>query len=246
MFSKFSVKKPMTVIVAVLLVIILGVISFTSITTDMLPSMDLPYVAVITTYPGASPEKVEQAVTKPLEQTLSTTGGVEAVTSVSSENMSMVILQFTQGTNMDSAMIEMSGSVDRVKAMLDDAVGTPTLMKINPDMLPVMVASVDIDGKTAYETSRVVQDTVIPALERVEGVASVTATGLVEEKLQITLNQEKIDALNKKILASIDESLAEKQAELEQAAAQLAEGRKQAEDGLNQASSAVDQAQQGL
>ena len=211
MFSKFSVKKPMTVIVAVLLVIILGVISFTSITTDMLPSMDLPYVAVITTYPGASPEKVEQAVTKPLEQTLSTTGGVEAVTSVSSENMSMVILQFTQGTNMDSAMIEMSGSVDRVKAMLDDAVGTPTLMKINPDMLPVMVASVDIDGKTAYETSRVVQDTVIPALERVEGVASVTATGLVEEKLQITLNQEKIDALNKKILASIDESLAKLQ-----------------------------------
>lgn len=246
MFSKFSVKKPMTVIVAVLLVIILGVISFTSITTDMLPSMDLPYVAVITTYPGASPEKVEQAVTKPLEQTLSTTGGVEAVTSVSSENMSMVILQFTQGTNMDSAMIEMSGSVDRVKAMLDDAVGTPTLMKINPDMLPVMVASVDIDGKTAYETSRVVQDTVIPALERVEGVASVTATGLVEEKLQITLNQEKIDALNKKILASIDESLAEKQAELEQAAAQLAEGRKQAEDGLKQAASAVEQAQQGL
>ena len=160
MFAKFSVKKPMTVIVAVLLVIILGVISFTSITTDMLPSMDLPYVAVITTYPGASPEKVEQSVTKPLEQTLSTTGGVEGITSISSENMSMVILQFTQGTNMDSAMIEMSGSVDRVKAQLDDAVGAPTLMKINPDMLPVMVASVDIDGKTAYETSKVVQDTV--------------------------------------------------------------------------------------
>ena len=246
MFAKFSVKKPMTVIVAVLLVIILGVISFTSITTDMLPSMDLPYVAVITTYPGASPEKVEQSVTKPLEQTLSTTGGVEGITSISSENMSMVILQFTQGTNMDSAMIEMSGSVDRVKAQLDDAVGAPTLMKINPDMLPVMVASVDIDGKTAYETSKVVQDTVIPALERVEGVASVTATGLVEEKLQITLNKDKIDALNKKVLASIDASLAEKQTELEEAAKKLADGKKQAEEGLTQAQAAVKQAQEGL
>ena len=128
--SKFSVKKPMTIFVAVVLVCILGFISFTSMRTDLLPKMDLPYVMVLTTYPGASPEKIEQTVTKPLEQTLATTSGIKNVTSTSNENSSMVLLEFTQGTNMDSAMIEMSGKIDMVKGSLDDAVGTPTLLKI--------------------------------------------------------------------------------------------------------------------
>ena len=134
--SKFSVKKPMTIFVAVIMVCILGFISFTSMTTDLLPKMDLPYVAVFTTYPGASPEKIEQTVTKPLEQTLSTASGIKNVTSISNENTSVVILEFTQETNMDSAMIEISNSVDMVKSNLDDAVGTPTLIKINPDICP--------------------------------------------------------------------------------------------------------------
>ena len=168
--SKFSVKKPMTIFVAVVLVCILGFISFTSMTTDLLPRMDLPYVMVLTTSPGASPEKIEQTVTKPLEQALSTTSGVKSVTSSSNENSSMVLLEFTQGTNMDSAVIEMSGNIDIVKANLDDAAGTPTLIKINPDMMPVMVASVDIDGKDITETSKIVSDTILPEFERIDGV----------------------------------------------------------------------------
>ena len=88
MLSKFSVKKPLTVFVAVILVMLMGAISFTNMQTDLLPSLDLPYVAVITAYPGASPEKVEQAVTKPLEKGLSTTSGIKEVQSISSENTS--------------------------------------------------------------------------------------------------------------------------------------------------------------
>ena len=209
MFSKFSVRKPFTVFVAVILVILLGVISFTRMSTDLLPQMTLPYAAVITTYPGASPEKVEVSVTKPVEQALATTSGVEKVTSVSSANTSMVILQFTQDTNMDSAMIEMSGSLDLIKGQLDDSIGSPMIMKIDPDMLPVMVASVDMDGKDSREITSLVQDTVVPEFERISGVASVTAMGLVEDSLKVTLNDEKIDALNQKVLASVDESLSE-------------------------------------
>ena len=131
-------------------------------------------------------------MTKPLEKALATTSGIEKVTSVSSENSSMVLVQFVQGTNMDSAMIDMNGKIDLVKGQFDDAVGAPTLMKINPDILPVMIASVDVDGKDALEASSIVSETVMPAMERVQGVASVDAMGLVEKSIRVTLDQEKI------------------------------------------------------
>ncbi len=215
----------MTVIVGVVLVIILGIISFTSMTTDLLPSIDLPYVAVITAYPGASPEKVELTVTKPLEQVLSTTSGVEEINSISSENSSMVIIQFTQGTNMESAMIEMNGNIDMVKSQLDDEVGTPMLIKINPDMLPIVVASVDFDGKDITETSKKVTEEIIPEFERLDGVASVSGTGIIEESLQISLKQEKIDKLNNRILKSIDGKLSQTKAELDKAEKALQDGK---------------------
>lgn len=269
MLSKFSVKKPMTVFVCMILVILLGVISFTKMPTDLLPSMDLPYVAVITTYPGASPEKVELTVTKPLEKVLATTSGIEDVTSVSSENSSMIMLQFVQGTNMDSAMIELSGKIDLVKAQLDSNVGLPQIMKINPDMLPVMIASVDIEGADVAQTSRTVQEEIVPAFERISGIASVGTTGLIEKQLQITLNQQKIDALNQKILNTIDQKLKETQTQLDegeaalqsakaqlnnesskqsgkltQAENQLAQGKQQLQQALDALPAAMEQAQQ--
>ena len=142
--AKYSVKRPYTVFVAVILIIVLGVISFTNMTTDLLPNMEFPYIMVITTYPGASPEKVEAAVTKPLEAVLGTTGGLKNISSSSQENASMITLEFEQTTNMDSAMIEVSNNIDLVAGQLDDAVGVPMFLEISADMLPVMVASVDM------------------------------------------------------------------------------------------------------
>lgn len=225
MLPRFSVKKPLTVIVAVILVIVLGFISFSKMRTDLLPEMDLPYVVVMTTYPGASPEKVELSVTKPLESSLSTVSGIENVTSVSSENSSMVIFEFSSGTNMDTAVIELSNKIDLVKGQLADGVSAPMLMKINPDLLPVMVASADIDGKSVEEASQAVRDTVLPALQRVSGVASVDAMGLVEKQLRVTLNQEKVDRLNDKILAAVDEGLVKAQQQLKDGEQQLAQGK---------------------
>ncbi|MEG2021152.1 MAG: efflux RND transporter permease subunit [Oscillospiraceae bacterium] len=183
MLSKFSVKKQYTVLVAVVMVIVLGVISFMGLTTDLLPAIELPYIIVVTTYPGASPEKVEQTVTKPLESVLSTTSGIKNVSSTSNENSSMVMLEFEQGTNMDSATIELSGNIDLVSAQLPDEVGTPMLMKISPDMLPIMVASVDVNGMDIKQVSAYVENTVLPELERIDGIASVQSSGLVSEKL---------------------------------------------------------------
>ncbi len=226
MLSKFSVKKPLTIIVSAILVSILGFISFSKMTTDLLPSMDLPYVIVMTTYPGASPEKVELSVTKPLEQALVTTSGIKGINSISRENSSMIMLEFEQGINMDSIIIEMNSKLDMVKGQLGDEIGTPMFMKMNPDMMPIMVASVDYNGKDVKDLSEYVSNEVIPEFERIEGVASVSGTGLVEESIKVQLNEDKINEINNKVLATVDSSLAEAQAKLDQGKKQIAESKK--------------------
>ncbi len=230
MLSRLSVKRPMTIFICVVLALILGVMSFINMTTDLLPSMDLPYVIAYTTYMGASPEQVEQSVTKALESALATTGGVKNITSVSQENVSIVVLEFEEGTGMDSAMIEMSASLDQIAGSLPEGAGSPVLMKLNPDMLPIMVLAVDSDGMQREALSRFTAETVIPALERVDGVASVTGSGLVESQIRVELEQEKIDALNSKVLRAVSSTLADAEQELKKARRELNDGKKKLEE----------------
>jgi len=232
MLSQFSVKRPYTVLVAVVLVIVLGIISFTTMTTDLLPDIELPYVVVFTPYPGASPEQVEEAVTKPLESALGTAGGLKTISSISNENTSIIILEFLQDVNMDSAVIELANSIDLVAAQLDSAVGKPMLLRINPEMIPVLVATVHLEGKDVGAVSEFVTETLLPAYERLDGVASVEAAGLIKKELQVKLNQEKIDELNEKVLADLEATFAEKQAELEEAEAELEEAKEKLDDEL--------------
>lgn len=229
--SKYCVKKPFTVVVAVIMVIVLGMISFTSMTTDLLPAMELPYVMVVTSYPGASPERVEAAVTAPLEAGLGTVSGVKNVTSTSSENVSMVALEFEQDTNMDSAMVALSTALDQIKGALPETAQNPMLMQLSPDMLPVMIASVDMEDMDIYELTEFVDSDVIPGFERLDGVASVSGTGMVEKTLQVTLNQEKINEVNTQVLASVDDKLAEAKQELDDARQKVEDGRAELENG---------------
>lgn len=222
MLSKFSVNKPYTVVVAVILVIILGFISFTGMKTDLLPSMNLPYAIVVTTYPGATPEEVETVVTKPVEQSMATVSNIKTVASQSSENMSMVILEFHQETNMDSVTLEMRENLDLISsAWTDDTIASPMIMKINPDMMPVMVASVDNEGMDHDQLSAFVSETILPGFERIEGVASVTATGLADESIKVTIDQERIDLVNDAIAAAIDGDINKARSALNQARKEL-------------------------
>ena len=230
MLSRFSVKKPMTVFVAVVLVLILGVMSFINMTTDLLPNMDLPYAVAYTTYIGASPEQVEQSVTKPMESALAATSGLKNITSVSQENVSIVVMEFEEGVGMDSAMIEMNAALDQLSGSLPDAAGSPILMKINPDLLPIMVLAVDSDSMARQELSEFTTSTVIPALERVDGVASVSGSGLLESQIRIELDQSRIDALNEKVLTTIDGSLADAEKQLKATRKQITEGKKKLEE----------------
>ena len=181
MIPKYSVKRPFTVAVAVVMVFILGIVSFFDMKTDLLPSIDLPYAMVLTQYPGASPEKVETSVTKPIEQVVSTVSGVKNVSSTSSENASMVMIEFDQNVNMDSAILDVNSKLDLVKSSFEDGVGSSSVMKLNPDSMPVMMLSVDIKGMDIKELSNYVSENIVPKFERTNGVGSVSVTGLLEE-----------------------------------------------------------------
>lgn len=226
--SKFSVKKPLTIFVSVLVVIIFGIIGYTRMTPDLLPNMDFPYVMIMTTYPGATPEEVELSVSKPLEQSMATLDNIKTVASTSSENFSMVSLEFETDTNMDTVMVDILQKVQTLSDSWDELVGTPYIMKINPNMIPVAAAAVSIDGMDRAEISQFAADTLIPALEGTTGVASISTSGLLEQSVTVTISADKIAAVNLELeqairgsLADVDTELSEAQAELNSAQAEL-------------------------
>ena len=242
MLSRYSVKKPYTVVVAVVLVIILGVVSFTKMNTDLLPSMNLPYAVVMTTYPGANPETVETVVTKPVEQSMATVSNIENVSSVSRENMSLVILEFAETANMDSATIEMRENLDQISSYWDDSVGKPVIIKMNPDMMPVMVAAVEVKDMESTEITDYVTNEIEPEIESIAGVASVTTTGNITESVDVLIQREKLDKTNQKVKDALLGTFEEKEQDLADAQQELDDGKKELEDGKEQLESGKEEA----
>ena len=246
MLPRYSVKRPYTVVVGIVLVLILGYVSFTSMQTDLLPDMTLPYAVVYTVYPGASPEEVESIVTRPVEQSMATISNIEEINSVSSENVSTVILQFSQNANMDAVTIEMRESLDQIEGYWDDSIGSPIIMKLNPDMLPVMVAAMEAGDMTQSELTTLVENEVLPELEGIEGVASVSTSGTIEEQVQVMLRQDKLDAVNEKIVAALDKKFEEAEQEIRDAQEELDEGKEKLENGQGELVDQTSQAESQL
>ena len=215
--EKLSVKKPFTIFVAVIMVIVLGVVSVMGMTTDLLPNMSMPYLIVVTTYPGASPERVENDVVRPMESALGTVSGVQNVYSTSSENFGMIQLEFADGTDMDSTLVKVNSALQEVSASLPELCGTPSVIELSMDMMATMYVSVSRDGYDIYELSSFVESNVRPYLERQQGVANVTTIGLVEKHVQVELDKDKISELNVKILATVNDQLAKAKEEFDKA-----------------------------
>lgn len=234
MISRYSVKKPYTVVVAIVLVLILGAVSFTKMNTDLLPSMNLPYAIVMTTYPGASPETVETVVTRPIEQSMATVSDIENVSSQSRENVSLVILEFQGSTNMDSATIEIREKLDQISGYWEDSVSKPMIMKLNPDMMPIMVAAVEIDGLESTEVTDYVEKKIEAEMESVAGVASVSTTGNITESVDVLIREDKITSANQKVMKAIDQQFEEKEKELEDAQKELDEGLEKLQEGKDE------------
>ena len=230
---KFSVKKPLTVFVAVLAILVLGVVAYLKMTPDLMPNMDFPYVILVTTDPGASPETVEADITKPLEQSMATLDRIKNVTSSSMDSVSMVVLEFEDGVNMDTVSVDIQQKINQLKGSWGDTVGDPYVLKMNPSMLPVQVAALSYDGKDITELSDFVTDTLSPKLEGITGVASVTVSGTVQHQLHVILSQKKLDDLSRRLSDAIAK-------QLDDAAGQLSSARGQ----VNSAKAAIRSAEE--
>ena len=240
---KFSVKKPLTIFVAAIAVVLVGVIAYLRMTPDLMPNMDFPYVMIMTTYPGASPEVVEEEVSKPLEASMATLEHIDQVMSVSSENYSMVTLVFQDGTDLDTVTLDIQQNISLLQAGWNDMVGTPYVLKINPSMLPVAMIAISREGMDIIELSEFVEDTLQPQLEGVDGIARISATGLVENQIHVVIDQDKIDLLNAAILEAVEGKLDDAQSELDSALAQLNAGRSQLEAAQTELANQTSQAQ---
>ena len=229
--AKFSVKKPLTVFVVVLAVIVLGVVSYLKMTPDLIPNMDFPYVIIVTADPGASPEAVEADITKPMEQSMATLDQIKEVTSTSKNSVSMVLLEFEDGVNMDTISVDIQQKISVLQGQWDDMVGTPYVLKINPSVLPVMVAAVSKEGMDVYDLSDLVTDELTGKLEGISGVASVSVSGAVTREAHVILDQQKMDELS----ATLEDAVKK---QLKKAETKLRDAEKKIEDGQSALNSA--------
>lgn len=195
MFARFSVKKPVTITMMILIVIVLGVVSFSKLHIDLLPQMELPYVMVQTSYSGAGPEEIENMVSKPLEQTLSTVQNIDGIMSISNEGSSILLMQFNFGTDMDEVMLQMREKIDMIKGYLPDGTTSPLVMKLDPNAMPIIQLAVSSKGDI-YTTQKLAEDVISPRIERTEGTASASVSGGLEQEIEIMLKEETLKGYN--------------------------------------------------
>ena len=237
--AKFSVKKPLTVFVVVLAVVVLGIVAYLRMTPDLLPNMDFPYVIIVTADPGASPEAVEEEITRPMEQSMATLDQIKEVTSTSQNSVSMVMLEFEDGVNMDTISVDIQQKISVLQGQWNDTVGAPYVLKINPSMIPVMVAAVSQEGKDVYALSDLVTDELTGKLEGVTGVASVTVSGALTRQAHVILDQEKMEALSAKLADAVKAQLKKAEGKLYAAKQQVEDGEKALSDAKRAAADGV-------
>ena len=221
--TKTFVKNPFLALVSIIIVLVIGGVSLGNMQTDLMPDMELPYLAVIVTEPGASPAEVEKDVVEPLESALGTVSGVENVNSTSSNNYGMIMLEFAENTNMDSTLVRVSQQLNTVE--LPEGCGTPNLMEISMDMMATMYAAVDYEGKDIKELSTFNDKVLKPYLERQEGVASVTVNGAIEDTIEVRLDKKKIREVNKNILGETNEKLSDAQKKIDKGLRKVEDGK---------------------
>lgn len=187
--SRLSVRRPVTTIITMILVLLLGFVSFTNLKVDLFPAINPPILAILTTYPGAAPNEVTEMVTKPIEDQVGTVQGIKTIQSQSSTNSSLVIAEFDWGTNLSEVREEIDSRLSMLT--LPEDVMKPSIVKFDPTSLPVLQFSISSE-KSLQENQQLVEDVLIPQLQSIDGVANVTHVGGFNEEIKVSLDEEKI------------------------------------------------------
>ncbi|BCV24053.1 efflux RND transporter permease subunit [Gelria sp. Kuro-4] len=190
--AQFSTRRPVAVTMVILVLIVLGTVSLTRISIDLLPKMTLPIAAVMATYPGAGPEEIEELVAKPLESVLATVSNVDSIQSISSADAATIIVQFNWGTDMDFATLDMREKIDLALSRLPDGVDRPMVVKFDPSMMPITILSVSSEGRNLASLKTLLEDKVAPRLERIDGVAYATVMGGPQEEVRVLVDSRRL------------------------------------------------------
>ena len=190
--SKLSVNRPVTIMMLTLIVIILGGVSLSKLSIDLLPNIEVPVAVVTASYEGVGPQEIESMITKPLEEAVATVGNIDRISSISSEGNSVVVAEFNYGTDMDFATLEMREKVDLIKGFLPEEASDPMVMRIDPNMMPIVQIAIYNSGDLAHVQS-FAEDVLKPRLERIDGVASVDISGGYKNRVEIKIDQQKLD-----------------------------------------------------
>ena len=193
---ELSVKRPVAVIMAVLIFVVLGIYSLTMLPMEMMPEMELSMALVYTSYPNVGSEEVENLVTKPIESAVSSVSGVSSVTSQSSEGTSLIMVEFSANTDMDQAVIDMEKNIDMYEAYLPDGVNSPMVLKLDTSMMPVAMLSVTYEGYDLIQTKQFIDDNIVNKLEAVDGIASVTVSGAQDKQIEVVIDPQKVFGYN--------------------------------------------------
>lgn len=192
MFSRASIKRPVTTVMMMLIVVLGGLIGYNSLNLDLMPSMDIPVAIVSTTYVGAGPEEIETLITKPLEEALGTVANVDKISSTSSSNSSIIIVEFEDDTDVDLAAVDMREKVDLIKSTLPDGADEPMVLKIDINSMTAITVGIKSDTLNLTQLNTLTEDTLSKRFEKIEGVTSVSITGGIEDEVEIAVNPEKM------------------------------------------------------
>lgn len=185
--TELSIARPVTVTMCILIVLILGWVSLDRLPLDLLPELNFPIAAVVTTYEGAAPQEVESHVTRPIEEVMTTVGNVTNVSSTSTRGQSLVLVEFNWGTDMDFAALEMREQLDLIEPLLPDDASSPRVLRFDPSQLPIMQLAVG-GSLSLPELKMLADETIKSRLERIEGVASVQVLGGTEPQVHVLLD----------------------------------------------------------
>ena len=193
--AEFSVRRPIFISMVCCIVVVLGGIALRYLPVDLFPEIDFPAVSITTTYDDASPEEVEELISRPIERAISAVTGIEEIFSSSAEETSSVTVKFTWGSNLEEAVSDIRDRIDRVMKSLPDDVERPTLRRFDSAAMPIMRLGVST-SMDLLEAKKLLEDQVQYRLERIEGVASANITGGLTREIQVRLDVDKAKLLN--------------------------------------------------
>lgn len=195
--SDFSISRPVTTAMLILLIVIMGLVAFTNLNIDLYPDITFPGAAIVTSYEGVGSEEIENLITRPVESSISTVEGVKSISSTSAMGQSTVVAEFNWGTDMDFAVQNLREQTDLISgSVLPDDAESPLIFKFDPAMLPIMIYGVTSDNLEIDELKTEIEDEIAPRLERLPGVAQVNLQGGMEREIIVALNRDKMNHYN--------------------------------------------------